>query len=363
MQYTVDRRQPLDEIVKAIVACGTDVHFHIVGEMGIGKSSMETSIIEGLEQKTGEQWYFIYFDCASMSDGADVFIPFPNRDEGYFERILSKRLAAYPEDANLVIMLDEFTKANRMVVQVLHTLLEKRKRLGDKDYKQDKVISFSTGNLSDEGVGDVLQAHTRNRVCEVEALKPTPEQWLAWAAENDIDPPVMAWVNQNPEALASFRDPEFDDQNPYVLNPKKVQGAVVTPRSLEKASFITKQRDKFSYNMLQAALAGVIGEPAMLSLANFIKYQDQLPSREAILKSPDTAPVPDSSVVQVTLAFNLLAMVERETMTPIMKYVRRLNKENQGPFCINLSRSKTKSQFAFNNAAFNQWVIENHDIV
>ena len=363
MQYTVDRRQPLDEIVKAIVACGTDVHFHIVGEMGSGKSSMETSLIPELVELTGEEWHFIYEDCGNKSDAGDMLIPFPNRDEGYFERLLSKRLAAYPEDANLVVMLDEFTKANRVVLQVLHTLLEKRKRLGDRDFKQGKVITFSTGNLSEEGVGDVLQAHTRNRICEVEALKPTSEQWLAWAAENDIDPPVMAWVNKYPQALASFRDPEFDDENAYVLNPKKVQGAVVTPRSLEKASFITKQRDKFSYKMLQAALAGVIGEPAMLILSNFIKHQDQLPSREAILKSPDTAPVPDSSVVQMTLAFNLLAMVERETMTPIMKYVRRLNKESQGPFCVTLARSKTKSQFAFTNAAFTQWAQENHDIL
>jgi hypothetical protein len=173
----------------------------------------------------------------------------------------------------------------------------------------------------------------------------------------------MAWVNETTQVLASFRDEGFDEDNAYVLNPKKVQRAVVTPRSLEKASFITRGRDGFSRDALIAALAGTIGEPAARGLTNFIEYQDQLPSREVILKSPETAPVPDNTAVIITLVFNLLSIVARDTITPLMKYVRRLPAEQQGVFCVNLARNPNKSPIAFTNAEFTRWAQENQDIL
>jgi MoxR-like ATPase len=363
MTTTNSLRLSLSDCVDLIATTGTDVTYLLRGEMGIGKSSMEKPLIAKLEQQTSEAWHFIYIDCASMSDSADLFIPFPDRDEGYFERLLSKRLSKYGLYDNLIIMLDEFTKANRMVMQALHTLTEKRRRLGDTDFEQGRVIIYATGNLTDEGVGDVLQAHTGNRVTEVEVRKPTAEQWLLWAADNEIDPPVMAWVNETTQVLASFRDEGFDEDNAYVLNPKKVQRAVVTPRSLEKASFITRGRHGFSRDALIAALAGTIGEPAARDLTNFIEFQDQLPSREVILKSPETAPVPNNTAVIITLVFNLLSIVARDTITPLMKYVRRLPAEQQAVFCVNLARNPTKSPIAFTNAEFTRWAQENQDIL
>lgn len=361
--FSTTARLDLDEIVELITHTGTDITYLVRGEMGIGKSSMETALVSQLTTLTGEDWHFIYIDCASMSDSADLFIPFPDRGEGYFERLLSKRLASYPVDSNIVIMLDEFTKSNRMVLQALHTLLEKRKRLGDTDFQHGRIITFATGNLNEEGVGDTLQAHTNDRVTEVEAKKPSAEKWLPWAADNAIDPPVMAWVYETPQVLASFRDPDFDEDNLYVLNPKKVQRSVVTPRSLEKTSHITKQRAHFSRDALIAAITGTAGEPAARSLVNFIEFQDQLPSREVILKSPDTAPIPDSSGAVITLVFNLLGIVERDTITPIMKYVRRLPAEQQGVFCVNLAKNKTKAPIAFTNAEFTKWAQDNQDIL
>lgn len=363
MSLSTTTRLSLSDCIDLIATTGTDITYLLRGEMGIGKSSMEKPLIAKLEQQTGAAWNFIYIDCASMSDSADLFIPFPDRNEGYFERLLSKRLSKYGQEDNLVIMLDEFTKANRMVMQALHTLLEKRKRLGDTDFEQGKVIIYATGNLTDEGVGDTLQAHTGNRVTEIEVRKSTGNEWLVWAADNEIDPPVMAWANETPQLFDSFRDPGFDEDNAYVLNPKKVQRAVVTPRSLEKASFITRGRSGFSRDALIAALTGTVGEPAARSLINFIEFQDQLPSREIILKSPDTAPIPDSSGAVITLVFNLLSIVERDTITPIMKYVRRLPAEQQGVFCVNLAKHKTKSSIAFTNAEFTRWAQDNQDIL
>jgi hypothetical protein len=225
-------------------------------------------------------------------------------------------------------------------------------------------MAIVTCNLSEEGLGDTFLAHTMNRMTVVEVRQPSVEEWLVWGAANGIHPVVLAWVNQTPTALASFRDDDFDPSNPYVDNPKRVQvGQVVTPRSLEKASHIVWQREKFTENMLLAGLIGTIGEPAARDMQHFIAFQDELPARELILKAPDTAPVPTSVGAIITLLFNLERAVEADTISAIMKYVSRMEAEHQAVFCTSLARSKTKQTIAFRNADFTKWAAENADIL
>jgi hypothetical protein len=225
-------------------------------------------------------------------------------------------------------------------------------------------MAIVTCNLSEEGLGDTFLAHTMNRMTVVEVRQPSVEEWLVWGAANGIHPVVLAWVNQTPTALASFRDDDFDPSNPYVDNPKRVQvGQVVTPRSLEKASHIVWQREKFTENMLLAGLIGTIGEPAARDMQHFIAFQDELPARELILKAPDTAPVPTSVGAIITLLFNLERAVEADTISAIMKYVSRMEAEHQAVFCTSLARSKTKQTIAFRNGDFTKWAAENADIL
>ena len=94
-----------------------------------------------------------------------------------------------------------------------------------------------TGNLTTDGVGDTLKAHTRNRIVEITVAKPDDTQWLEWAVNSDIEPIVMAWVRQFPQALASYTEGN-QDENPYIYNPRKQQTSYVSPRSLATASNI-----------------------------------------------------------------------------------------------------------------------------
>lgn len=358
MSLSTTTRLSLSDCIDLIATTGHLNRYLLRGEKGIGKSA----IMKGIAARLGDDYVPIYLDLGSMSDSADLFIPFPNRDEGHFERLISKHLRI-PEGKRRIIMLDELTKANRMVLQAVHTLLEvDNRRLGDTKLHPEDIV-FGTGNLNEEGVGDNLPDHTRDRMTEIEVRKSTGNEWLVWAADNDIDPPVMAWANETPQLFDSFRDPGFDEDNAYVYNPKKVQRNFVSLRGLELMSHITKGRSNYSRDALIAALAGTGGEPAARSLVNFIEFQDQLPSREIILKSPDTAPIPDSSGAVITLVFNLLSIVERDTITPIMKYVRRLPAEQQGVFCVNLAKHKTKNSIAFTNAEFTRWAQDNQDIL
>ena len=131
-------------------------------------------------------------------------------------------------------------------------------------------------------MGDVLKAHTQS-YCSLHVRKPDHKEWLAWAVNNDIEPVVMAWVHQYPHALASYTD-EGQENNPYIFNPKTVQTAFVSPRSLERASHILKVRDslrdedgKIDQEAVIAALTGAIGEAGARDMQAYVEYQDQLP--------------------------------------------------------------------------------------
>lgn len=350
-------RVSLKEAAQLIAAVGTTNNILLRGPKGIGKSS----ILPMMREYLGDDYEYAYFDMTSKAEG-DVAIPFPDKEAGVMQFFTNEALKLHTGKP-VVIMLDELAKAPRSIQNMVLPMLENPRRVADKRLP-DGTMVISTNNLSEEGLGDTFMAHTLNRMTVLEVRQPSVEEWLVWGAGSGIHPVVLAWVNQTPTALASFRDDDFDASNPYVDNPKRVQvGQVVTPRSLEKASHIVWQREKFSENTLLAALIGTIGEPAARDMQHYIAFQDELPSRELILKAPDTAPVPTSVGAIITLLFNLERAVDADTMTPIMKYVSRMEAEHQAVFCTALARNKVKQTIAFRNSAFTKWAAENADIL
>jgi hypothetical protein len=350
-------RVSLKEAAQLIAAVGTTNNVLLRGPMGIGKSS----ILKMLPEYLGSEYEYVYFDMTAKAEG-DTAIPFPDKEAGVM-RFFTNEALKLTTGKPVVIMLDELAKAPRSIQNMVLPMFENPKRLADKLLPEGSIV-IATSNLSEEGLGDTFLAHTMNRFTVIESRQATPDEWLIWGAANNVHPVVLAWVNQTPTALASFRDDDFDPSNPYVPNPKRVQvGQVVTPRSLERVSNIIWQREKFNENTLLAALIGTFGEPAARDIHHFIVFQDELPSREIILKSPDTAPIPTSAGAIITLLFNLERAVEADTMSPIMKYVSRMEAEHQAVFCTALARNKVKQTIAFRNSAFTAWAAENADIL
>lgn len=350
-------RVSLNEAAQLIAAIGTTNNILLRGPMGIGKSS----ILPMMREYLGDEYEYVYFDMTAKGEG-DTAIPFPDKEAGVM-RFFTNEALKLTTGKPVVIMLDELPKAPRSIQQMVMPMFENPKRLADKLLPTGSII-IATGNLSEEGLGDTFLAHTMNRFTVVEVRQPSVKEWLMWGAANNVHPVVLAWVNQTPSTLASFRDDDFDASNPYVSNPKRVQvGQVVTHRSLEKASHIIWQREKFNENTLLAALTGTIGEPAARDIHHYIVFQDEIPSRDIILKSPESAPIPTSAGAIITLLFNLERAVETDTITPIMKYVSRVPEEHQAVFCASLARSKTKQSIAFRNADFTKWAAANADIL
>jgi hypothetical protein len=343
------------EQIALFIATCPEIRVHVEGEPGIGKSSM----LPIIARRAGiKRWAYIDTPSLDVGDARMPVLKHDTKTTGFYPNEWFQLHTGEP----VIIMLDEFSKGADPVKNMLHPLLEVvNSRLGDVPAPPGSPI-FMTGNLSSDGVGDGLKAHTKMRITLLEISKPTAKEWLVWAVENAIAPVVMAWVDRNPHALASYRDGD-QQGNQYIFMPNTVQGAVVTPRTLELASNIIKMRSSFDHAALQAALTGTVGAPAANSIAAFIAHQDSLPSWKDIIEQPHRTPIPTEQGAWAVLVFGAIERVERSSLPQFLDYISRAEEEWQTIFCLGLARSKTKQPMAFTCKAFSDWIVKNEDLL
>lgn len=348
----------LKEFAHAIGTVGHEVTVIGQGEPGIGKSAM----LKVLAAQYPD-YEVAYIDC-TLLDLGDFALPYTEPVTDALTGV-NKKVTKFAPNARfkfhtgkpVIIMLDEIGKAMKAVKNVLLTLMLEQ-RIGD-DYLPEGSIVFGTTNLLSDGVGDMLEAHARNRVALITVRKPDADEWIEWALANGIDPTVVAWVKQFPHAMTSYTDPSQKD-NPYIFNPTRAgMGAVVTPRSLEKASHIAKQRETLGDALTISLLTGTIGESAARDMQAFFTVVDKLPTWDALIAAPETAKLPDDAVARCILVFSAIARVEKETLAKWMKYVQRMDKEWQALFATSVMKSPTKQAFCVMNKDFKDWALQN----
>jgi hypothetical protein len=351
----------LREFAHAVVTVGNKVTLIGRGEMGIGKSSMLKVIA-----KAKPTHLPAYIDC-TLLDLGDFALPYTVEENGIkVTRFAPNARFRFHEGKPVIIMLDEIGKAMKAVKNVLLTLMLEH-RIGD-HYLPEGSIVFGTSNLLSEGLGDILEPHARNRVCEVVIRKPhagfsadggvDPDSWGAWALDNGIAPEVIAWVKQYPHCLASGTDPSQKD-NPYINRPGIAsQAACVTPRTLEKASHIAQQRAVLGDALTISMLAGTIGESAARDMQAFFTVVDKLATWESIISSPMTAKLPDDAVAKCIAVFGAITRVERDTLGKWMTYVQRMDKEWQALFAKSAMRGN-KQSICVTNKEFKDWALAN----
>jgi len=335
-----------------LIAATPQVRYFLRGEPGIGK----TALLNMLQQHLPD-YKMVYIDVPNLDLG-DTSMPVIKHETKTTTYYPNERFGLHTGD-KVCILLDEFTKGAEPVKNMLHPMLNEG-RLGDLKLHPETII-FMTGNLSSDGVGDNLKAHSKNRITTITVRKPTAEEWINWGLDNDIEPTVLAFSKQFEHIFASYTEAGASD-NPYIYNPKRQQDAFVSPRSLEKASFIVKARDRLDTDSVVAALVGTCGESFAKDFHAYLDFSDQLPTKESILQNPKTAKVPDNPAAQGILVYGGISWVSKDTLTPFMDYIERLPAEWQAVFCINLAKSN-KQNMAFSSRKFSEWVSKNQDLL
>lgn len=329
------------------------------GHMGTGKSSMLKMLAQDLPTHTP-----CYFDCTTKDLG-DITIPnvvnLTNELSESFVRYVTNEELGVHLKKPIILMIDEYGKANPAVKNALLRLMLERK-IGSETLHPDSIV-FATTNLGSEGVGDLLPAHARNRLTIIKTRKPTNVEWIEeWALNAGIDHTMLAWVTDNPQVFHSFEDYKNADDNKFIYHPADPsRTSFVTPRSLEKASNWLKVREKLTDKTLMAALIGTIGTEAAANLNTYVRVADQLPSLDSIKKDPMGARVPDAASAVCMVVHRSLQTIDKSWMDAWMDYMSRLDKEAQTMFAMQVRRPNYNKQAeVVTNKKFTAWCMQNN---
>jgi len=345
MQQEISLKQA-EELIATI---GRDVTVHMRGQPGIGKSSILKTLSARFPDHTP-----VYIDCADLDLG-DLAMPAMNHENKTTTFYPNERFAIH-NDKPVIIMLDEITKASEPVKNMLLPVMLER-RLGSVKFHPDSIV-YSTGNLTTDGVGDTMKAHAKNRLTSVTIRNPNDDEWINWGVDNAIAPEILAWIKQFPHALASYTD-DSQKENMYIYNPRKQQDAFVSPRSLEKASHIVKNRQVLGEDTTMVALTGTIGESASRDMSAFFSLADGLPTRESIYQKPMEAIIPSDPAARVILVMRELMSITEQHFEAWLTYLQRLPMEIQALFAVNIMASSRK-QVASQNKSFVDWAVKNN---
>jgi hypothetical protein len=329
------------------------------GHMGTGKSSMLKTLALDLPTHTP-----CYFDCTTKDLG-DITIPnvvnlTASLEDAFVRYVTNEELGVHLNKP-IILMIDEYGKANPAVKNALLRLMLERK-IGSSTLHPDSLV-FATTNLGSEGVGDLLPAHARNRLTIIKTRKPTNVEWIEdFALNAGVDHTMLAWVTDNPQVFHSFEDYKDADANKFIYHPADPSRAsFVTPRSLEKASNWLKVRGKLTDKTLMAALIGTIGTEAAANLNTYVRVADQLPSLESIKKDPMNAQVPSSASAVCMVVHRTLQTIDKSWMDAWMEYMGRLDKEAQTMFAMQVRRPNYKNQTeVVTNKKFTAWCMANN---
>jgi len=346
--------QNIDQLVALLKGLGTKRSVLIEGDMGIGKSTLLKLLKKDLPDH-----HAAYFDCTTKDVG-DMFIPrISDAETGSYVGFVPNEEFGLHHGKPVILMFDELGKANPAVKQATtRTLLERT--VGATPLPEGSIV-FATTNLGAEGVGDLLAAHTRNRVTVVRMRKPSATEWIEWGISNGVHSTVLGWVKDNPQVMQSFTEVQDPEENPYIFHPRAVgRDAFVTPRSLHAASDIL-QVPGLDEDTVTSALIGTVGARAAMDMAAYIKLASQLPKREEILQDPMGAKLPDNASAVCMVVYRALSTMTADFVDSWMDYMGRLDAEAQGLFANGVRAEKySKRGLVMTNKKFTSWAMANN---
>lgn len=355
---TINFNTPVDlkDVPGLIATIGHHRTILLRGEPGIGKST----VLRTLRVEMGNDYDFIYVDCPVM-DVSDVVMRIPDHSTKTLQSYVSS-LFRMDSPKPKVIMLDEVTKANKLL-QIIFTRLMLEQTVGDTELPARSIV-FATGNNVSDGVNDTMSAHVLNRLCVINVRKPDAARWNLWATDNSVSRSIRAWVAMNPSSLASYLD-GGQEENPYIFQPGRPTVSFVTPRSLVGADEVVKNRDKLGNYVTQAALAGLCGAAFADSIAAFMSMEKELLSVKTIIADPANVPMPEKPAALFMTMFNAVDTIEtQDDLSNFMTFVKRIKSEEvQECFFTMAFQSKRTAKLARTNNDLREWGMKHIELL
>ena len=244
-------------------------------------------------------------------------------------------------DAKTIILLDELNRAPVMTMNGLFQLVLDR-ALGEYRVPAETRFVACCNRESDGGGIQKMPQALSNRFVHLE-MEPDLEDWSRWAVSANIEPAVIAFLRFRPDLLHQF---------------SRADRAFPTPRSWEFVSRITARKPG---NGLEHALyCGAVGDGAAVEYSAFLRLFRELPSIDAILLNPATAPVPSGPATLFAVSAGIARRVSAQTIGRAIQYLDRLPSE-YGVYGVQDAVRRDPSLQA--TPDFTRWAIAHADVV
>lgn len=282
--------------LKACISASRPVD--IWGKPGVGKSDIVKQLAraESLELRDIR---------ASLLDPVDLR-GLPYVANGFSKWAVPEFL---PTTGKGILFLDELNRSVTMVQNALLQLTLTR-QLGEYTLPTGWNIVAACNYESDGGGITKMISALGSRFIHFN-LEPSVDDWSKWAVANGIEPAVIAFIRFRSELLHAF------DRNSRTFP---------CPRTWEFVSQICATQPDPAVE--HALFAGTVGEGAAIEFSAFVRLYRSIPSIDAILLNPASAPVPQNDPASLYAISSALARrCTVQNISRVLTYADRMPAE------------------------------------
>lgn len=331
----------------------------IIGPPGCGKSeSVENMATITLPKRTGIEWGFGIFMPATSTPVHVNGYMVPSKAEigsGEHKRTVLRAEYTMPnwmftQDGRYfndfkygILFIDEWDKGDVDTKKALAPLILNR-RIGNHQLHDGIYIVLGSNRTSDRSGSTKNFDFIINRRAEVHV---TAEfgPWERWAFRAGMSPIFIMFAKKFPNLVFTNEVPR--DQGPFCTPRSYV--AAIRWLVARQQRFIDQGKEpppNFGLNhqmeglIVQAALAGIMGEAAATQFTQWVRIRDQSPDLDAIVADPIGTPVPERPDAATLTAYECGYHASEANAKALCTYMSRFKKELQVTFATYAIRRK-----------------------
>lgn len=302
----------------------------LVGEPGVGKTQLMHETERQLNAE-GFRTLLIIGHAATEDPTVPAGLPFMSPDGTHASfKPFGSMYRAMTEAVNydvVIYLLDDFGQATAAVQSAYMQLILGGELNGTR--LPDNVVFFIATNDRKHraNVTGVLEP-VKSRCATIVYLKPDIDEWCQWAYRVGFIPADMiAFLRMNQKVFSKF-EPTAD----LINSPN--------PRTWENAAHVLNMQ--LSKETEFVCLVGAVGEGAAIEYTAFRALMQHMPSVDAILLTPDSAPIPDKPEVLYVVCGTLALRATKKNFGRIATYCERLQGSGLGEFAVLCVRDCTR---------------------
>lgn len=300
----------ISQIYSHQIDSGKYTPLFIHGPPGVGKTSIVNQSAEKLDIK--------HIDIiASQMDPVDVR-GLPKLGAGDVTEWTIPSYLPREKNSKGILFFDEISNSPPSVQNALLKLILDRK-VENYEIPKGWIIVAAGNRASDKAHVHRLSSALSSRFIHVD-LMPEIEDWSKWAANSDVHPTVVGFLN-------------FKKGEPGILVSEKFEErAFPCPRTWEYASNLIKAG--FKDKVLHTLLEGTVGQGAAIELVAYMKTVLKV-SAEEVLANPLKAYIPESADQMWALVSALVPHAKTERHVPaLLEYALRLANNDKEEFSL-----------------------------